>query len=142
MNCKWRNSTSYRTSSHKNFLYIYSAAAFEFNSIKPRFLGIKSFILYHTTRYTSSFVVKWMRFLVCTNNDNYVLLGPMKIWEILKINFIIIIFFVIFLVDKVVGGLKWYTLRQNKRAIIFLLSVCINWTLGSSLHVKIPFLVV
>ena len=75
--------------------------------MKPRFhLGIKSFILYHTTRYTSSFIVKWKQFLVCTNNDNHVLLGPMKIWEILKINFIIIIFFVIFLVDKVVGGLK------------------------------------
>ena len=130
MNCKWRNSTSCRTLSHKNFLYIYSA---------PR---IKCFILYHTTRYTSCFIVKLKQFLVCTNNSNYVLLGPMKIWEILKINSIIIIFFVIFLVDKVVGGLKWYTLRQNKRAIIFLLSVCINWTLGSSLHVKIAFQIV
>ena len=130
MNCKWRNSTSCRTSSHNNFLYIYSAAAFCY----PR---IKSFILYHTTRYTSSFIVKLKQFLVCTNNSNYVLLRPTKIWKILKINSIIIIFFVKFLVDKVVGGLKWYTLRQNKRAIIFLLSVCINWTLGSSLHVKI-----
>ena len=51
-------------------------------------------------------MAKLRQFLVCTNNSNYVLLGPMKIWEILKINSIIIIFFVIFLVDKVVGGLK------------------------------------